>query len=464
MASDCGSYLLLLLMAPLLMVKTTTLKPCRDPPPDYPTLLKKSSRPRSSYFSGERVFYNCALGYTNAAGSLFVRCKDGLWTQLNHRCEREPSAISCPSPPVANGVMISGVMNSTSYRPTDSVRFACRDGFDLNGPEEIACGPDGQWDPQPPQCLPSADRESCGPPASYPNMHPVGVDLAQQLFPLKSRVTYECAMGYTRTWGTRRISECTDGHWTQINMKCQRKLCGSAGEILHGHYNYQGVQFGDQATAVCDQGYELIGRPYRHCLEMGWDGRDPVCEAVQCDEPPSVVSAEWSGPRDGTFPYRTVVTYQCLKGQLIGKSEIYCTHDGRWSSEAPTCQDTTCSSPRVPNGEKTSGFHLIYKYGDSVSFQCRKGYVLSGNSSATCSAKGQWKPALPKCTVIKCPEIIVENGAPSPKHTAAGRTVMIKCKKGFRLQGAHKVTCLQGGSWNPILPKCVLMSSRKPRH
>uniref|UniRef100_A0A3B3RA50 Sushi domain-containing protein n=1 Tax=Paramormyrops kingsleyae TaxID=1676925 RepID=A0A3B3RA50_9TELE len=186
----------------------------------------------------------------------------------------------------------------------------------------------------------------------------------------------KCAMGYTRTWGTRRISECTDGHWTQINMKCQRKLCGSAGEILHGHYNYQGVQFGDQATAVCHL-----------CVR-----------AVQCDEPPSVVSAEWSGPRDGTFPYRTVVTYQCLKGQLIGKSEIYCTHDGRWSSEAPTCQDTTCSSPRVPNGEKTSGFHLIYKYGDSVSFQCRKGYVLSGNSSATCSAKGQWKPALPKCT------------------------------------------------------------------
>lgn len=155
-----------------------------------------------------------------------------------------------------------------------------------------------------------------------------------------------------------------------------------------------------------------------------------VFPAAQCDEPPSVVNAEWSGPRDGTFPYRTVVTYQCLKGQLIGKSEIYCTHNGMWSANGPMCQgtpppphpetgtdgacthspwgysislnfmsliDITCSNPMVSNGEKTSGFHMIYEYRDSVSFQCHKGYVLSGNRTVTCSAKGQWKPALPTC-------------------------------------------------------------------
>ncbi|XP_048839322.1 complement receptor type 2-like isoform X2 [Brienomyrus brachyistius] len=369
--------------------------------------------------------------------------------------ESEHPAINCLSPSVANGMMISG--NGTSYRPTDSVRFACRDGFDLTGPKEIACGPDGQWDPQPPQCLPSTDR-GCGPPASYPNMHPIGIDLAQRLFPPKSRVAYQCAIGYMRTLGTR-ISECKDGHWTRIYMKCQRKVCGSAGEILNGRYNYEGVEFGDKATAVCNQGYELIGRPYRHCLEMGWDGRDPVCEAVQCDEPPSVVDAEWSGPIEDMFPYRTVVTYQCLRGQLIGNSQIHCTHKGRWSSKAPMCQDITCSSPNVRNGEKTSGFQMIYKYGDSVSFRCLKGFVLEGSSSVTCNVNGKWKPAQPKCTKIKCPQIKVENGTLSSNRVAVGHTITIKCRKNFSLQGAQKVSCLPSGSWNAIIPKCVL----KPR-
>lgn len=32
------------------------------------------------------------------------------------------------------------------------------------------------------------------------------------------------------------------------------RLCGSAGEILNGEFVYTGVQFGDTATAVCNEG------------------------------------------------------------------------------------------------------------------------------------------------------------------------------------------------------------------
>lgn len=86
------------------------------------------------------------------------------------------------------------------------------------------------------------------------------------------------------------------------------KLCGSAGEILNGQFLYTGVEFGDTATAVCDQGsvnascttrahtrtqnftllaltvrfalcsYRLVGRATRNCFSKGWDGRVPVCE------------------------------------------------------------------------------------------------------------------------------------------------------------------------------------------
>lgn len=32
------------------------------------------------------------------------------------------------------------------------------------------------------------------------------------------------------------------------------KSCGSAGEIINGQFVYTGIEFGDTATAVCDEG------------------------------------------------------------------------------------------------------------------------------------------------------------------------------------------------------------------
>lgn len=89
-------------------------------------------------------------------------------------------------------------------------------------------------------------------------------------------------------------------------------MCGSAGEIDNGQYVYTGVDFGDTATAVCDEGwanmycnviftvilytfkdspflntwlwahpsirYRLVGQEIRNCLSAGWDGHAPACE------------------------------------------------------------------------------------------------------------------------------------------------------------------------------------------
>lgn len=35
---------------------------------------------------------------------------------------------------------------------------------------------------------------------------------------------------------------------------CKGKLCGSAGDIQNGQFVYTGVEFGDTATVVCDEG------------------------------------------------------------------------------------------------------------------------------------------------------------------------------------------------------------------
>uniref|UniRef100_A0A8C9TLX6 Sushi domain-containing protein n=1 Tax=Scleropages formosus TaxID=113540 RepID=A0A8C9TLX6_SCLFO len=181
---------------------------------------------------------------------------------------------------------------------------------------------------------------SCGAPIPYPNMQLVEGHLTQQDLQEGSRLRYKCTMGYIRSGGTTSISYCKNGAWTHVDMECERKSCGSAGEILHGHYKYEGNLFGDKAFAVCNKGYQVVGFNYRQCLDMGWDGRDPVCEAVKCADPPEVVDGVWTGPIEGPFKYGTVITYQCRKGQLLGKSEMYCTFKGTWSSAPPQCKGT----------------------------------------------------------------------------------------------------------------------------
>lgn len=56
---------------------------------------------------------------------------------------------TCSTPAVANSLSPSG----ETVRAGVSVNFTCHEGFQLDGAQQITCGPDGQWRPLPPQCL-----------------------------------------------------------------------------------------------------------------------------------------------------------------------------------------------------------------------------------------------------------------------------------------------------------------------
>lgn len=58
---------------------------------------------------------------------------------------------TCSTPAVANSLNPSGEM----IRAGGSMNFTCLEGFQLDGAQQITCGPDGQWGPLPPQCLPT---------------------------------------------------------------------------------------------------------------------------------------------------------------------------------------------------------------------------------------------------------------------------------------------------------------------
>nr|XP_046251555.1 complement receptor type 1-like [Scatophagus argus] len=446
------------------LVSAQVAKKC-PPPPEYPqTRLAQMYAGRRSFGTGEKVYFDCAEDFTPSRGIRVVQCVDGRWTKLTLKCEKKScgnagdllngqfeyegnsyigekvyavcnegytlkglnylvckksgwtgevpacevstgAEPTCSAPAVANSVSSGGDV----YQVGESVNFTCHQGFQLDGAQQITCGPGGQWQTQPPRCLPSpddkpqlADKETsageCGVPATVRNSN---ANLADKYFGVESfasgdRVHYVCDVGYVQAGGSR-YRKCVAGTWTPLLLRCERKPCGSAGEILNGQFIYTGVEFGDTATAVCDEGYQLIGQATRNCLSKGWDGRVPVCEAVQCEQPPEVTNAEMIGREEPPYAYGSAIRYRCRVGTLDGPREIWCTKDGTWSSPPPTCKEITCPSPNVFGAIWLQSAYGLHQYRATISIECMRGYTQIGPRVITCGSDGRWSPGLPKC-------------------------------------------------------------------
>ncbi|XP_059384427.1 complement receptor type 2 isoform X3 [Carassius carassius] len=343
---------------------------------------------RTQYAPQDTVNIICSEGF-DLIGLPQVTCgRDGQWQDLPV-CSK---VITCSAPAVANGRIRPG---SRVYKPKDTVDITCREGFDLIGPAQVKCGPYGQWQALP-ECRPKRITDKCGPPPSYPHALPRDGSSTLREYPSDAGIRYKCSIGYGRVRGITVI-HCQNGQWTELQLQCERKKCGSAGEISNGQFEYTGVSFGDTATAVCEEGYELIGSKVQTCRDGGWDGRRAVCEPVHCPPPPEVRGAEMLDPIYDHVPFGHVLTYHCRTGALIGEREIYCTKSGTWSAPPPVCRDIICPSPLVPGGSRMRGFRAVYRFGNSLTIACNPGSRLRGQSFVTCGSDGEWIPKLPQC-------------------------------------------------------------------
>uniref|UniRef100_A0A3B4GTR2 Complement receptor type 1-like n=1 Tax=Pundamilia nyererei TaxID=303518 RepID=A0A3B4GTR2_9CICH len=229
-------------------------------------------------------------------------------------------------------------------------------------------------------------QTDCGvPPAvSNSNVHLADRFITKTSFFSGQKVYYNCDVGYVAAGG-RKSRLCNNGKWTPLKLKCERKLCGSAGDIQSGQFVYTGVEFGDTATAVCDEGFMLVGSATRHCMNNGWSGRNPVCEAAVCEDPPEVSNAEITGLQHEPYTYKSVIRYSCRAGTLVGEREIWCTKHGTWSAPAPECKGHILTE------------QIKFQYRATIYIQCNMGYVMSGPGTVYCERDGRWLPELPKC-------------------------------------------------------------------
>uniref|UniRef100_H2Z1V4 Sushi, von Willebrand factor type A, EGF and pentraxin domain containing 1 n=1 Tax=Ciona savignyi TaxID=51511 RepID=H2Z1V4_CIOSA len=147
-------------------------------------------------------------------------------------------------------------------------------------------------------------------------------------------------------------------------------------------------------------------------------------------------------------------TYFCLPGYMLsGTTTSTCEASGNWSQVCPVCSPVSCGEPDVIE----NGYHTAqgnYTYGEAVTFSCNRGFRLVGMSFALCNAEAQWSSSSPTCHRKSCgPAPSIPNSIFQPAELLFEDQVIYECQFGYSLIGHNTVTCDAGGYLSPH-PRC----------
>uniref|UniRef100_A0A8C5L7J8 Zona pellucida sperm-binding protein 3 receptor n=1 Tax=Jaculus jaculus TaxID=51337 RepID=A0A8C5L7J8_JACJA len=249
----------------------------------------------------------------------------------------------------------------------------------------------------------------CGPPPILPFASPIN-QLYETKFETGASVKYTCKPGF-KIVSSNHLTCAVNGAWI-YNVFCEKKQCRNPGELINGKVEIvTDLLFGSVIKFSCSKGYLLIGSATSQCEIRGngtdWSDSLPECLAIKCDSPPAIMNGKHSGGHRDFYTYGSVVTYKCESDfSLIGNASISCTvvnkTMGVWSPSPPTCEKITCHPPQIANGALISGFGPLYTYKDSIVIKCKKGYRLNGSSLILCDTNGEWYPSIPTCEHSGC--------------------------------------------------------------
>ncbi|KAK9954204.1 hypothetical protein ABG768_016298, partial [Culter alburnus] len=461
----CNNGMSLIGSSTLLCSEDGTFKP--DPPkcwdgcskPDIPHAERIGGK-SPPYKVGNFIDYKCAEGYT-MIGDYHIMCSAEGWKPEPPKC----IVVKCKTPPtIENGQLDGEPQNSYDY--SQVVSYKCNGEFILTGSPRLRCSEDGTFKPDPPKCLAQCTQPSFEP----KNVILSGSSLSTNSFPNGSTVTFECIIGHkpVNSKASKSVT-CMGNQWTNLELTCTRKSCGSLPDFHNGRYEGTGILFGDKMTAVCNTGYMLAGQiKDRWCRDQGWDGRDPVCEVVKCEAPPTIENGQLDEEPKDNYDYSEAVSYKCNNGlSLIGSSTLYCSDDGTFKPDPPKCSDG-CPKPEIPHAERIGGKSPPYKLGHFIDLKCDEGYTMKGDYHIVCSAQG-WKPDPPKCIgpcgkpVLK-EHVILTSEFHSKTIFPLGSKVTVECMTGYEPVDStvsKSITC-EETNWTELLLTCKVVKCKTP--
>ncbi|XP_054906052.1 complement decay-accelerating factor-like [Poeciliopsis prolifica] len=177
----------------------------------------------------------------------------------------------------------------------------------------------------------------CSKPEAGENMVLTEESLLKNDFPEGSEVTLACSNGYEKKSGSG-IMNCIDNKWTEPDLNCKKKDCGIPKAEPHMKIDIsQGTLFGSIVKVTCEEGYQINGSSYKHCLPKGWFGK-ASCNIVTCSKPTEIENGEHSWSSDNKPKYQETIYFTCKPGYtMLGNQSIQCTKTGKYNSEPPQC-------------------------------------------------------------------------------------------------------------------------------
>ncbi|XP_078495092.1 complement receptor type 1 [Ciona intestinalis] len=205
-----------------------------------------------------------------------------------------------------------------------------------------------------------------------------------------------------------------------------------------------GNAVGSTCTFTCNDEYLLTGSPTSRCVSQPngdptFTHPEPVCERIQCSDPPPAPANGQMQCSDGTN-IGSQCTYTCDPDYaVVGPPVTTCRNMGdgyRFDNPAPVCQLKTCQPPyeTLQNGQVSCTNQNAIN--SRCSFTCNPEYELVGEAILTCDddsdgdANGQWSSDPPSCTRIQCSD-------PSPAPADGQR----QCSDGNNIGSQCTYTC-----------------------
>ncbi|XP_043932226.1 P-selectin-like [Protopterus annectens] len=191
-----------------------------------------------------------------------------------------------------------------------------------------------------------------------------------------------------------------------------------------------------------------------------------VFSAVICPQP-EVKDGQKVNESGRGSQFNTSFTFECNEGfTLRGSSVVTCNKDGHWDPPLPKCEVVMCPKLVVQNGQKVNVTGPENQVNTSVTIKCNKGFILRGTSVVTCNKHGRWDPPLPTCEEIVCAVPQITDGLRimvSDQHNRFGSSWTFRCDKGFTMNGSPTVTCGEKGVWIPSRPTCQRLKCKDPQ-
>uniref|UniRef100_A0A3B1IJY0 Complement receptor type 2-like n=1 Tax=Astyanax mexicanus TaxID=7994 RepID=A0A3B1IJY0_ASTMX len=423
---------------------TTTSAQCQRPTLPDKVILKADSY-KEIYEKDSTAKLECEPGYTPATFvSRTIKCLGGIWTETKFRCKKK----SCGA--------LKDIPNGR-YLITEGIEFGavvkaeCNLGYELYGSDTRVCKLNG-WTGRDIEC----EVVKCTEVPTIANGKPEEEPYSQYEF--GQSISYRCNKDFDM-FGDSTITCSKDGKFQPAPPECLKISCARP-EIpdatrTEGRSPYR---YKSTVRYECNRGYKMNGEGYLVCQKDGWVPPPPNCTMVTCPKP-SVFDNGYFSPDKELYKYEEKLTFSCKKGfRLEGASEIVCTMDEIFKPPPPRCVVVTCPTPQsISNGRINDPILNIYNYGQTVTYSCMEGFRLRGESRLSCIETGKFHPNPPTC-VRTCPgPPVIANGEFDPVLVRydSGQAVTYSCIKGFRLQGASKVSCSEEGTFKPNPPECV---------